>query len=223
MKLGTVLYMPDGNDRFAKKYNISRPKAYYLGGKTLRLLSEFFVVERRAEKLVYHAASSYTHGRNNSTLEAFYNSAMQTLEELNKEQFFQKHKISFKYIDHSGKIPVNLIKSAKRLSENTKNEKKGEVILLLGYSLESDFNQALSKHPRHYNCLRSNLLFPDIDLVIRPKEMKASGGPVYAMSQTQMIILNKLNPEVKKSNLVSLMREYYRLKKYRGTHNSYHQ
>ena len=38
-----VLYMPDGNRRFAEENDISLDEAYYEGGKTLRLFSDFFV------------------------------------------------------------------------------------------------------------------------------------------------------------------------------------
>lgn len=58
----SVLYMPDGNKRFAEKNNLSLHEAYYLGGKTLKLFSQFFVVERRADTLIYHAGSYYTPG-----------------------------------------------------------------------------------------------------------------------------------------------------------------
>lgn len=85
----------------------------------------------------------------------------------------------------------------------------------MGYSLEEEFNQALLQNPKDYKSLRSALIFPKIDLVIRPREMRLSGGPAYAMSQAQMMVLNKLNPEVAREDLEELWRNYCELKGYR--------
>jgi len=52
--------------------------------------------------------------------------------------------------------------------------------------------------------------------------MRPSGGPVYAMSQAQMITLDKLNPEVSKKDLEKVWKEYSRLKEFRMQGNPYH-
>lgn len=93
---------------------------------------------------------------------------------------------------------------------------------MLGYSLKEDINQALSQNPKNYKDLRKSLLFPDIQLVIRPTEMRPSGGPVYVMAQAQMIILDKLNPETTREDLEKIWKEYTELKSYRKRSNLYH-
>jgi len=211
----TVLYMPDGNRRFARKKGISFDKAYYLGGKSLKLFSEFFIIEKNFDILIFHAMSEYSHRRADPSLKAIYNSFVKNFEELIKEKFFEKNKISFIAIDHSGKLPKKIKKIIGQIQRSTKKYKNKKVICLLGYSLEKDINQALSKNPRNYSELKKELIFPEIDIVIRPIEMRVSGGPVYAMSQSQMITLNKLNPEVKRKDLEKVWKEYYRLKNYR--------
>ena len=121
-------------------------------------------------------------------------------------------------------IQEKVIEIANKISKSTRGNSKN-VTTLLGYSLEEDFNQALSQNPRDYASLRDCLIFPDIDLVIRPKEMRVSKGPVYAMAQSQMIILDKLNPEVTREDLEKITQGYEKLKKYRvkHSHNSIHQ
>lgn len=219
----SVLYMPDGNRRFAEKNSIPLSESYDMGGKTLELFSEFFVAECRADNLVYYWLSSYTNKRTDSSLEAIYNSAAKTLENLFEEDFFKKNKICFNMQDYSGKLPEKIKNIVDKLYESTKNEKNGNVIVLSGYSLEADYNQALFKKPENYIDLRKKLIFPlDIDLVIRNLEMRLSGGPVYAMSQSQMIILNKANPEIKRDDLEILWDDYCRLKGYRISSNPHH-
>ena len=217
-----VLYMPDGNRRFAQREQISLDEAYYLGGKTLKLLSEFFIAEERADTLIYHAGSNYTHKRIDSSLNAIYKAGIKTFEDLLKENFFENNGIAFRVIDHSGKLPESIEELVKKLTDSTKNATHGKVIFLSGYSLEHDINQALSKNPKNYEEFRRGLTFPDIDLVIRPIEMRPSGGPVYAMSQAQMIILYKLNPEITREDLEEVWQEYNKLLEYRISRNPYH-
>jgi len=218
----SVLYMPDGNRRFARKTNTSLLDSYRLGAKTLKLFSDFFIDEQRTNLLVYHAMSKYTHLRTDDSLDAIYKVLIEEFERLDAEKFFSKKRISFETIDHSGKLPRELIEITSRLSENSRNSERGRVCVLLGYDYESDIDQALSKKPRNYKEFREGLLFPDIDLVIRTTEMRASGGPAYAMSQSQMMLLDKLNPEVTKADLEKIMRDYEKLKGYRIESNPIH-
>lgn len=214
--INSVLYMPDGNRRFAAKNALSLPNAYYLGGQTLKLFSEFFIVEERSKVLIYHAMSDYTYDRKDLSLDAIYKTAVKICEELIKDSFMERNEIVFKFIDHVEKIPSKLKKVLQQLSDSTKNAKTGKVIvLLLGYSLKKDINQSLSQNPKNYEELRNRLLFSDIDLVIRTTEMRLSGGPVYAMSQSQMIIIDKLNPELKRKDLEELWKDYLELRNYK--------
>jgi tritrans,polycis-undecaprenyl-diphosphate synthase [geranylgeranyl-diphosphate specific] len=226
MKINTVLYMPDGNRRFARKNQIPLDEAYQLGAKTLGLFSDFFVAGGLAKNFVYHAMSKYTHQRTDLSLGPIYKAIEKSFENLNQERFFERNSIQFQWIDHSGKLPRSLEDSATKLAESSKTFEKGKVIALLGYSYEDDINTALSQNPINYQEFRKNLIFPeDIDLVIRPFEMRASGGPVYAMNQSQMITLDKLNPEVRKGDLEEVMQQYVKLKDFRfeNSHNPIHQ
>jgi len=218
-----VLYMPDGNRRFALDRNIPLSEAYDLGGKTLRLLSQFFLAEERAEMLIYHALSNYTQQRTDSSLDSIFEAATKTFEDLAQENFFKRNEIDFRVIDHSKKLPATLERATKVLCSSTAGLDKKECVVLLGYSLKDDINQALSLKPIDYESFREGLIFPEIDLVLRPLEMRVSSGPVYAMSQAQMITLGKLNPEVSREDLESAWQEYLALKDLKIKGNpSYH-
>lgn len=215
--------MPDGNRRFALERDMPLSEAYSLGGRTLRELSQFFLAEERAKMLIYHALSSYTHKRTDSSLDSIFEAATKTFEGLAREDFFRTNGIRFRAIDHSRKLPETLEKAAKVLSDSPIGLANSECIVLLGYSLEEDINQSLSQKPKDYESFRRNLIFPDIDLAIRPIEMRPSGGPVYAMSQAQMITLDKLNPEVSREDLERAWQKYLELKEHRIKGNpSYH-
>lgn len=218
-ELGTVLYMPDGNRRYARKKNISLDEAYLKGAETLKLFSEFFVVKKRAKRFIYHAMSDYTHQRTDISLDAIYNALEKTFESLAEEEFFGRRNLLFRYVAHS-KLPCELRSKANALQRATKKNIGGEVVVLLGYSLREDVSDSLRYSPYSHMAFRRHTLFPeDIDLVIRPKEMRLSGGPAYAMAQAQMIILAKLNPEVEKRDLKQVMKKYLELKRYRVKHS----
>ncbi len=221
-EMKSVLYMPDGNRRFAKQNNISLADAYYLGGKSLRLLSEFFVAEGRSKRLIYYGSSNYTPKRSDSSVDIMVEGAERTFKELIKEDYFKKNDISLKVLNHSWKLPSKFEEAIEYLSESTKDGKKGEVVVLIGYSLEKDINQALSQHPQDYNSLKKGVLFSDIDLVIRPKEMRLSNAPIYAMSQAQMMTIDKFNPEVKREDLERLWQDYVKLREYKTKSNPHH-
>ena len=46
--------MPDGNRRFAKEKNISLEESYLVGAKSLRLFSDFFLLENNWNILTMH-------------------------------------------------------------------------------------------------------------------------------------------------------------------------
>ena len=219
-KLKAVLYMPDGNRRYARENKLPFSEAYSVGARTLKLFSDFFIAKGRAEIFIFHAMSSYTHKRTDMTLEPIYDALTECFDELG--EFFSAENIRFRAIDHSGAIPLSLKTAARRLEQFTLKGSSGEVVVLLGYSLEADLNSALANNPKDYNGLRKRLLFPDIDLVIRPKEMRLSSGPVYAMAQSQMITLNKLNPEVKEIDLLNIVEEFFQWRSNKERNNPFH-
>ena len=80
VRTNTVLYMPDGNYRYSVIHKLPLPETYKLGGETLKLFSEFFLVEQRMDMLIYHGLSDYSHERNDATLDSIYGAAIETFE-----------------------------------------------------------------------------------------------------------------------------------------------
>jgi len=128
--MDAVLYMPDGNRRFALDKGISLFEAYYRGGKTLKLFSEFFIVERRAKIFIYHALSDYTYKRTDSSLDSIHTAALRTFEDLVKKDFFRKMGIKVRIVGDTERLPVKLKRILKSLSDSTEKGKNGEVIIL---------------------------------------------------------------------------------------------
>jgi len=219
-----VLFMPDGNKRYSKRKSISLEDAYKKGAKTLELFSTFFLLENNWQQLTMHYMSKYTHQRTDGSLKPIYDALIQGFKELNETEYFFKNKLKFIWMDHSQKLPAELIEICDSLEEQTKEYKKEYnkiVRCLLGYDLETDEIQAYhnSKNFEEFKKLRT---IPNINLVVRTTEMRPSKGPVYAMSQAQMILINKLNPELRREDLVKILEQYESFKGHRTTTNPIH-
>jgi len=215
-----LLFMPDGNRRYAKKESINLSKAYDKGAQTLELFVNFFLIKNNWSELTMHFMSKYTHNRDDGSLEPIYSALTKMLQNLDNKHFFTNNNLKLISIDHSGRLPQSLQEITYKIEKETKNNKK-IVRILLGYDLDTDEKQAFEKS-KSYEEFIKNRLIPNIDLVIRTTEMRASKGPVYAMSQAQMLLLNKLNPELKEQDLMQLLQEYKRFVDYRKTTNPTH-
>ena len=215
-----ILFMPDGNRRFAKEKNISLEESYLVGAKSLRLFSDFFILENNWNILTMHWMSRYTHGRNDGSLNPIYDALYNEFTKLHDEKYFSKKDIKFKWIDHSNKLPKNLVELCQILE---KESSYGDKICynLLGYDLETDERIAYEQ-TNNYEDFTKNRLIPDIDLIIRTTEMRLSKGPVYAMSQAQMLLVHKLNPELTRDDLERSLHEYNALVEYRKITNPIH-
>ena len=215
--------MPDGNRRYAKKKNISFDKSYLIGGKTLKLLADYFIVSKKFDTLIYFILSDYTKKRNDNSLDSIFYAATKILKDLFHKDYFKKNDLQLRFITHDKRIiPSNLLKIIGRLESSSKKYKSGKILLLAGYSLEKDFNKALSHKPKDYLSLRRNLIFQNIDLIIRTTEMRLSNGPSYATSQSQMITINKFNPELNIKDLRIVWKKYKNLLKIRKESNPHH-
>lgn len=216
---GHILYMPDGNRRFAKREGLSYEETYKIGAESLELFVNFFLLEKKCEQLTVHFMSKYTHNRTDGTLEPIYQALTNCFCNLYQKDKFAKNNLRFICIDHSGKLPCDLSDIVKKL-ESCQSGGQQIVRVLLGYDLETDERLAYEKSI-DYNDYKTNLLIPKIDLVIRTTEMRPSGGPVYAMSQAQMISSQKLNPEIDRNELIEIWNNYNDLLDYRKTTNQF--
>lgn len=216
-----LLFMPDGNRRYVKKQKISLEKSYLRGAKSLRLFSDYFLLENDWAELTMHFMSKYTHERNDGSLKYIYNAIVSELTKLHDEKYFAKNGIQFQWIDHSGKLHQDILEVCESLTAQTK---KGAKISrnLLGYDLETDERNAFEKSTTYEEFIEQRLI-PDIDLVLRTTEMRPSKGPVYAMSQAQMLLIRKLNPELNRTDLGKILDQYNNLVRYRQITNPIHQ
>ena len=212
--------MPDGNRRYAEKQKISLEESYLKGAKSLELFSDFFLLENNWKELTMHIMSKYTHERDDGSLEPIYNAMVSEFTNLYDKKYFAKNRIQFQWINHSKKLPVSVVEVCEALTAQTREGTKISRNLL-GYDLETDEREAFEKSITYEEFIKQRLI-PNIDLVLRTTEMRPSKGPVYAMSQAQMLLVKKLNPELARADLEKVLIQYNQLVEYRQTTSPIH-
>jgi len=215
-----IFFMPDGNRRYATKKGIFFKQAYEQGFKSLKLFSDFFLLKHNWDELTFHVMTKYTHDRTDGSLVPIYEALFNGFSDLQKNQYFQKNDLKLIVINHSDKLPKNILEITGKISEQTKKNKK-IIRVLLGYDLEVDEKNAFDE-AKSYNEFKKLRLIPQVNLALRTTEMRFSKGPVYAMEQAQMILLNKLNPELTEKDLENALKEYNSLLDYRRITNPVH-
>ena len=118
--------------------------------------------------------SKYTHNRTDGSLKPIYSALEDGFNNLYKKGIISEEKnLQFIAIDHSNKLPNGLLNSINRL-KNCNSNGHQIIRVLLGYDLKEDEKSAF-KISNNYNDFKTNLLVPEIDLVIRTTEMRLSG------------------------------------------------
>lgn len=232
----SVFYMPDGMRRNAIEKNISIEESYYAGSQTLKIGAEFFLNETDADTFYFYGTNVHTHERTDSSMLSMFNGAVQLFEDLLETNYFEKTGFCFDVITHNSRIPEYFQKYIDHLKCISKNGKNGKIVLLYSYSLDNDITNALKNCADSFstpytnltddillNQFREHLLFKDIDLVLRNLEMRLSVAPVYAMGQSQMIIIPKSCPETSRDDFYNAYKQYLELIEYRKTTNPIHE
>lgn len=197
--MSSRLYMPDGNRRYAKKKGISLLDGYVIGGeRNMRLLIDFFLKPKKIDTLIF---CIYTYLRKDASLPFVWRGTELFLKKICEDGVFSRNQLKFDYIAHFGELPASLEQFVRNLKEETKHNTEGTVFLLLGYSMEKDFDAALSLSSHSYADIRKHLLFQPIDIAIRTTQMRWSDGPMYALGQAQMFMIPKLSPELELADL----------------------
>lgn len=224
--LQRVLFIPDGNRRFAAERGISLAEAYYLGGLTLPLVSEFFS-RCHATQIIYHALSSTTFRRRDETLPMIWRAQERVLTELRDCRFFPDRGLSLRVLDQRHLLPIAVRRLCVDISRQRSGKSNAEVVVLAGYDVRADWSRGIARWFGRLGMypMRRCMEFPEsIDLVIRTAgTMNFSGGPAYACDRAEFIVVPEKNPAVTEEVLKRVIAEYqtnaaYRLENNPHTH-----
>ncbi|MBI4895507.1 MAG: undecaprenyl diphosphate synthase family protein [Candidatus Aenigmarchaeota archaeon] len=191
--MANVLYVPDGNRRFARDRLVPFSDAYLLGGQTLREAAKAFLTCGNADTLVYHATSAGTYDRTGITPKVIEGAATRVFRDLLEENFFERNGIRFLLADNGNNLPSGLLEAARDLEYSSKDGRK-TVIVLAGYSFTSGKEIVVG----------DKVLKPDeFDLVVYHGYGEDS---VVQDNGSTLVTLSKLNPQVTLEDLRKISR-----------------
>lgn len=192
------------------------------GIKTLQLCCDFFLLEKKFETLIYYVSSHYSKRREDASMKELFVAAREEIAELLYQDYFNKNSIGFEIINHDDSLPQFFLDNLLSLPIFQEGLHKKKVILIISYSFEKDINSSLLNKPSSFHEMKKELAIPEIDLIIRTLEMRMSNGPIYAISQAQLLILDKTNPEVTQQDLLEMYNKYKKALAYRIESNIKH-
>ncbi len=211
MPLKHILVIADGNRRWARKNETTHQAAYGRSVKLLREAVKWLSVDEGIPVVSFYLMSDYNFTRPQDELVQIYAAASQACAAFHTPKWDVRYKIC----GSLDKFPPELSDMMEGV-ENVGNGSGNIVNLLVGYSGMRDLQSAMAacqadnEGLTEENLLKHSALGPKpIDVLIRTGGVvRLSDGPLIGISQTRMYALNKLFPEIRKGDLMSVIKDY---------------
>lgn len=213
-----VLWIPDGNRRYANNTRNTFQEAYYAGGKKCISATRFFL-EHGAEEVSVYVTSKDNMKRGCAWNKIIRNTFIKLKPEF--EKLSKECSVRFKIISFV-QLPEEIAVLNKIQSINDTNETIRVINILYGYSFEEDMNSAIKKLKRKvglkftWDDMRKELALNDIDLAVRTSgQMRISDGPMYALGQAYFIEIKHTIAEITEMDLYEVLEKYSSLLTYK--------
>ena len=203
----------DGNNRWSKKNKFTQYQAYDKGAKNLLKLTNYIFDNHNINFISAFALSNNNLNRSNRILKSI-------IQILNKflDDFLQKKNINFN-IEFRGNfnfLENDIKKKILTINETKFNNSNKKLIIFLNYSGKKDILNAASSvigsnENKFRNFLSTNDL-SDPDVLIRTGGYKRlSDFMLFEISYTELFFLNKLWPDLNKSDLLKILEKYKKI------------
>ena len=206
----------DGNNRWSIKKKISKFEAYRLGSQNLLKITEFLFDNYDINFISAFALSSNNLKRDFKSiniLKKVYNYFIDCL--------IQKKKINYtiEIIGDLSFLEKEVIEKT-NLFLNNQKKLKNKLILFINYSGQNDIettHKNIIKY-KYYNNNISDFLstknIPNPDILFRSGGFKRlSNFMLYEIAFTELFFSNKLWPEIKNSDLKSIINNFYKIER----------
>ena len=211
----------DGNGRWAKKKNLPRTEGHREGAKTVKRILD--LIDKYGIKyLTLYAFSTENWKRPKAEVTALM-SLLKEFLELNRDILIEKD-VKLRVIGRVSDIPFVTRQVLKSVMEQTKNNKKGELILALSYGGRAEIIDAVKKisldakkgkiNPKNIDeSMFSEYLYapdvPDPELMIRTSgEFRLSNFLIWQLSYSEFWVTDTLWPDFGEEQLINALREY---------------
>ena len=205
----------DGNNRWSKKNKINKYKSYQKGAKKLIEITNYIFENYNINYVSAFALSKHNFKRGSVLIDIIKNVLIDFLEPTND---IHNLKFSIKFKGNLSFLSRNIINKLKDIEKN-KYKFKNKLIIYLNYSGKDDiFNsikslKTIKKLTKKK--LQSNLStegIPDPDILIRTGGFKRiSDFMLYQISFTELFFKKKLWPDINKSDIKKIIKEFNRI------------
>lgn len=216
-----IAVIMDGNGRWANERGLPRSEGHRAGAESVREVTDA-CIEQGVDYLTLYAFSSENWSRPEDEVKSLMKLLDRFLTE--KEKDLKKQNIRLLAIGQIEKLPEKTQQLLNRIIEETANHTAMTLVLALSYGGREEIVSATrtiaSKaakgeiQPDDINCeVFANHLqtsgIPDPDLMIRTSgEMRISNFLLWQISYAELVIVKKLWPDFRKSDLFAAIKEY---------------
>jgi len=229
----------DGTRRYARANNLSLREAYNLGAERVYETIRWVLVDFNIKELSFYTFSYDNLQRPSEEREAVLKVQEETFKKWIDDSFFNKEEIGVKFAGEYENIPSTMFMCCNDLEEKTKNNKKRQLNILLGYMGHREIGKAvrrmlekedegmlkgLLKFGLHDSIsilcdnIQENLdIFSPVDLIIRTaNEHRISGFMPWQSEYAEFYFIDKPWPEIEKRDIENALEDYARRERRRG-------
>lgn len=216
-----VAIIMDGNGRWAKKRGMNRTFGHQSAIKAVREAIEF-CNDYNIPYLTLYTFSSENWKRPALEVNVLMNLLINTIKKETKK--LNENGVRVKVIGNTEKLPKNVLTELNKLIENTKDNKKGTLILALSYSSKEEILAATKKiisevinNQIQINQIDANLFsnylytqnIPDVDLLIRTSgERRISNFLLWQIAYAELYFTDILWPDFNKEEFLNAIKFY---------------
>lgn len=215
MNISSIGIVPDGNRRYAKKYNISYEEAYGRGFEKAKELMRWAFKIPSVKNVTFYALSlENITKRSEFEKKIVFGYFHKFLDDLNSLKEVNDGKIRVKFLGKMELIPKNLADKMVEFMKKTENNGEKTLNFLVAYNGIAEIVYAAKKAAENgeinEKTIEKNLYIPHlIDLVIRTGDVsRLSGFMTWQTTYSELYFLNKLWPEVTEEDFKNAINWY---------------
>ena len=216
-KLNHVAFIMDGNGRWGKKKNKNRNSGHFAGVQTVKKIVEASI-KLKIPTVTFFVFSTENWKRPKTEINFLFNLVNSYFKSELKNVI--KNEIKINIIGELNKLPNNLKLVLKETVKKTKKNKKILVNLALNYGSKKELINTFKKikvKKITENYVKNNLYtknIPDPDILIRTGGKKRlSNFMLWQLAYSELYFLDKLWPDFKPSDLIKILKHFYKTKR----------
>jgi len=229
MDLDHILFIPDGNRRWAKKRNENPWEGHRVMMETFEVLMDYITKNNIVKNISFFAMSrdNFTR-RSKEEVKFFIKIINEAFEKFSKNKMIQERGVNIKFYGTWEKILGNkIVSNLKQIENDTKNNKNFFLSILFAYDGKDELIEAInsfrSNKKINENDIRNNLWtksIPEVDLIIRTgvdKDPHLSGNVLmWQTSYSQLYFSEKLWPDFNVLEFKKAINDYAKRERRKG-------